>query len=38
MGFNFFNQIFFDTFGLIGSVKLFSKVLRVGMDIAPYMA
>ena len=29
---------FFDTFGLIGSVKTFSKVLRVGMNVGPYMA
>ena len=28
----------FDTFGLIGSVKTFSKVLGVSMNIAPYMA
>ena len=29
---------FFDTFGLIGSVKTFSKILGVGMNIGPYMA
>ena len=25
-------------FGLIGSVKTFSKVLAVGMNVGPYMA
>ena len=35
--FAFFTK-FFDTFGLIGSVKTFSKVLGVGMNVGPYMA
>ena len=29
---------FFNTFGLIRSVKSFSKVLGVGMNVGPYMA
>ena len=33
-----FFTTFFDTFGLIGSVKTFSKVLGVGMNVGPYMA
>ena len=33
-----FLTAFFDMFGLIGSVKTFSKVLGVGMNVGPYMA
>ena len=33
-----FLTIFFYMFGLIGSVKTFSKVLEVGMNVGPYMA
>ena len=33
-----FLTTFCDTFGLIGSVKTFSKVLGVGMNVSPYMA
>ena len=33
-----FLTTFFDTFGLIGSVKTFSKVLGVDMNVVPYMA
>ena len=33
-----FFTTFFYTFGLIGSVKTFSKVLGVGMNVGPYMA
>ena len=32
-----FLTTFFYTFGLIGSVKTFSKVLGVGMNVGPYM-
>ena len=35
---NFFTTFFWDNFGLIGSVKTFSKVLGVGMNVGPYMA
>ena len=31
-----FLTTFFDMFGLIGSVKTFSKVLEVGMNVGPY--
>ena len=34
----FFNHIFVYMFGLIGSVKTFSKVLGVGINVGPYMA
>ena len=30
--------IFFYMFGLIGSIKTFSKVLVVGMNVGPYIA
>ena len=33
-----FFTTFFDMFGLIGSVKTFSKVLEVGMNVGPYVA
>ena len=33
-----FLTTFFDTFGLIGSVKTFSKFLGVGRNVGPYMA
>ena len=33
-----FFTTFFYMFGLIGSVKTFSKVLGVGMNVGPYMA
>ena len=33
-----FLTTFFYMFGLIGSVKTFSKVLGVGMNVGPYMA
>ena len=32
------SPIFVDTFGIIGSIKTFSKVLGVGMNVGPYMA
>ena len=31
-------MIFFYMFGIIRSVKMFSKVLGVGMNVGPYMA
>ena len=33
-----FLTTFFDMFGLIRSVKTFSKLLGVGMNVGPYMA
>ena len=33
-----FLTTFFQTFGLTGSVKTFSKVPGVGMNVGPYMA
>ena len=33
-----FLTTFFYTFGLIGSIETFSKVLGVGMNVGPYMA
>ena len=33
-----FLTTFFDMFGLIGSIKSFSKVLGVGMNVGPCMA
>ena len=32
-----FFTTFFDTFGLIGSIKTFSNVPGVGMNVGPYM-
>ena len=33
----FFYHVFFDTFGLIRSVKTFSKVPGIGINVGPYM-